>query len=132
MKLEKLGSQYTLGSESNLYRKVIKPMAISSDIMCVRVENPVYPGTPDCWVCDKGNSYWIELKSRKGKLSEDQCDFIVEAHKNKGRVYVVQGAMSYDNIWQLKVSIYFGRTEGMGAVTTVTTDISFNLFDFLV
>ena len=44
----------------SLMWKRIRPVFIAAKLDPVRVENPIYPGTPDVNLC---NGHWIELKT---------------------------------------------------------------------
>lgn len=109
VKLPGLDKEFNWGSERSLYKTQIKPMAAAAGAHIIRLENQLYPGTPDCWACREGKSYWIELKNHNGILSEDQVDFMKKLYDRCIRMYVVKGGKNDKDEWQIAVYFYDGK-----------------------
>ena len=134
MKIPKPKKGFRLGSESELYRDVIKPMAERTGTKLVRIENSLSSdrGTPDCWACNrKGHSYWIELKSAKGKLSDDQCEFFDGLYNINSLGYIISGGHSDEGVWQLAVSKYGVSEVNLLRRYIVHDIINNNVFNYL-
>lgn len=55
-------------------------------------------GAPDIWVVHKGRAIALELKTKKGKLSDDQISWRVRFESAEGLYYVVRSLSDAANV----------------------------------
>ena len=117
---------HPLGLEKDLWRRVVKPHAQRAGYHCFRIENPVYPGTPDVYACKGGYSVWIELKRMKGKVSSRQQMFMDEMREMGVPAYVIRGGRNDRHQWWIIISAY-----NREIVKNIELDGDVNVFDCL-
>ncbi len=81
------------GPEAKLWQQIKKGLKNSH---LVRIESRIGLGIPDVNGCTNGQTYWLELKVRKGKdigLSKYQKAWIYERCKFGGKVFVLAQAL---------------------------------------
>lgn len=130
MKLPHLESSFNFGSEKQLYRDIVKPMASRASVFCMRVENPIHRGTPDCWCCKSGQTMWLELKFGNGLLSPVQVSFMEAVCSHGVSVFTLQGAKNEGGQYKIILSMFEDFKIEKKLETLVYGDENF--FDYLL